>query len=241
MQQSPSELLLNNSCNFIHDCAILCQELFRTYSIQDEQDAKRRGWYGEKIDCDDVAQVVVEKSPPGLRWRLASPGYQPRNGSLGDFNAELLQFAMDSRRAPQRVGLRHLFDQRSELGCDCRPPGALLPRQTSPIETESLAMPCHNGLRFNNRFRMQWPGGPPKRAIQITQRGLDVLSKKPKRIDVAFLKQFPEFLEFQNLRRASSAEESESLCQSPFAFLINKMLRKSLRIGRHFNLNASAS
>jgi restriction system protein len=42
----------------------------------------------------------------------------------------------------------------------------------------------------------------PKRATaQITQRGLDVLKKHPIRIDVAFLKQFPEFIEFQSPKR----------------------------------------
>lgn len=38
----------------------------------------------------------------------------------------------------------------------------------------------------------------PKRAmVQITPRGLQVLKEKPARIDVQYLKRFPEFLEFQ--------------------------------------------
>jgi restriction system protein len=42
----------------------------------------------------------------------------------------------------------------------------------------------------------------PKRGqFKITQRGLDVLDQKPERISAAFLRQFPEFQEFQSLSR----------------------------------------
>lgn len=42
----------------------------------------------------------------------------------------------------------------------------------------------------------------PKRAvIAITERGLDVLQKNPTQINVKFLKQFPEFVEFQTVKR----------------------------------------
>lgn len=43
----------------------------------------------------------------------------------------------------------------------------------------------------------------PKRGVhKIVKRGLDVLKKKPKRIDIAFLDQFPEFKEFRAIRHA---------------------------------------
>lgn len=46
----------------------------------------------------------------------------------------------------------------------------------------------------------------PKRAvIKITERGLDVLQKSPTEINVKFLKQFPEFVEFQNVKRDEGA------------------------------------
>lgn len=42
----------------------------------------------------------------------------------------------------------------------------------------------------------------PKRGIiMITARGVEILSKKPKKIDTNLLRQFPEFLEFQNFKR----------------------------------------
>lgn len=42
----------------------------------------------------------------------------------------------------------------------------------------------------------------PKRGmVSITERGLEVLKKKPKKVDNNLLKQFPEFLEFQNITK----------------------------------------
>jgi restriction system protein len=41
--------------------------------------------------------------------------------------------------------------------------------------------------------------------IRATERGLDVLKQNPKRIDVKFLDQFPEFVEFRALRREEPA------------------------------------
>jgi restriction system protein len=50
----------------------------------------------------------------------------------------------------------------------------------------------------------------PKRGInKITQRGLDVLKKKPSRIDVNYLSQFQEFKDFRTLRHTKSEEEPE--------------------------------
>ena len=50
----------------------------------------------------------------------------------------------------------------------------------------------------------------PKRGIiQITDRGREVLSQKPERINRAFLEQFPEFVEFQE--RANTEAKSESI------------------------------
>lgn len=50
---------------------------------------------------------------------------------------------------------------------------------------------------------------PVKGVHRITDRGLDVLKKKPQRIDVNFLLQFKEFQEFRALRHPKSEETSE--------------------------------
>src|SRR4030042_5928611 len=51
----------------------------------------------------------------------------------------------------------------------------------------------------------------PKRGVnRITPRGLDVLQKKPERIDVNYLAQFKEFQEFRTLRHPKQDEEQEA-------------------------------
>lgn len=53
---------------------------------------------------------------------------------------------------------------------------------------------------------------PQRGYLVITDRGLKVLAKKPEKIDNNLLKQFPEFLEFQNLKREGT--ESIAIDQS---------------------------
>lgn len=46
----------------------------------------------------------------------------------------------------------------------------------------------------------------PKRGITcITKRGLDVLQERPQKINISFLKQYPEFIEFQNLKKEDNS------------------------------------
>ena len=73
----------------------------------------------------------------------------------------------------------------------------------------------------------------PRRAtITITERGLDILRKNPTEINVKFLKQFPEFVEFQTTKREEASEEitEESLSQTPEETLeaAYQKIRKSL-------------
>lgn len=70
-----------------------------------------------------------------------------------------------------------------------------------------------SGAQFTFANRVGWARTYMKKAglldtskrgtAQITQRGLDALRKKPERIDVRFLKQFPEFVEFQSAKRGT--------------------------------------
>ena len=50
---------------------------------------------------------------------------------------------------------------------------------------------------------------PKRGVVQITDRGREVLSRKPTRIDRALLEQFPEFIEFRN--KSSKAEASSNI------------------------------
>jgi restriction system protein len=52
----------------------------------------------------------------------------------------------------------------------------------------------------------------PKRGVhRITKRGLDILKKKPERIDVAYLGQFQEFKDFRALRHTKQEQEEPEL------------------------------
>ena len=52
--------------------------------------------------------------------------------------------------------------------------------------------------------------------IKITQRGLDVLRQNLNRIDIGFLEQFPEFIEFRTLKRGEDFEISDITTQTGF-------------------------
>lgn len=75
----------------------------------------------------------------------------------------------------------------------------------------------------------------PRRAIiVITQRGLDVLKQNPQEINARFLRQFPEFIEFQTIKRDKFEEEQQPMeevaAQTPEENLENahQRIRKAL-------------
>lgn len=77
-----------------------------------------------------------------------------------------------------------------------------------------------SGAQFTFANRVGWARTYMKKAglldtskrgtAQITQRGLDVLKEKPERIDVRYLKRFPEFVEFQSTKRGAENAAGES-------------------------------
>jgi hypothetical protein len=68
---------------------------------EDEQHAQARGGHGEEIDGDQVADVLGQKRPPGLRRPGASLRHQSRDGPFGHIDAELPEVPMNSRGAPE--------------------------------------------------------------------------------------------------------------------------------------------
>ncbi len=87
---------------------------------KDEQNAKRCGWHGEEVDGDQVAQVVVEKAPPGLgRW-FSMAHHVLGDRGLGNGYAKLHQLAMHSGGTPKRIGSAHAPDQLANFGSDTR-------------------------------------------------------------------------------------------------------------------------
>ena len=84
------------------------------------------------------------------------------------------------------------------------------------LTPDELADPLPSGrqLRFANR--VYWSGTYLRKTklleaagrgrIRITQRGLETLSKKPKRVDLAYLAQFPELEEFRSAGSGKAAK-----------------------------------
>jgi len=113
---------------------------------EDEQDLERHRGHREEVDRDQAPEVVVEKRAPGLRRSRSLAHHVLRHRSLGDLNAQLLQFPVNPRRAPEGVGARHPPDQRSDLRGDGRAALTISPALPGPIPREPGAMPPDNGL-----------------------------------------------------------------------------------------------
>ena len=87
----------------------------------------------------------------------------------------------------------------------------------SPEDKKEL-LPSESDVKFDNRVR--WAVFYLRKAgllertgrgkIRITERGQQVLKTKPGRIDVKFLKQFSEFLEFQQGTKKANSEEMDA-------------------------------
>jgi len=87
----------------------------------------------------------------------------------------------------------------------------------SPEEKKEL-LPSESDVKFDNRVR--WSAFYRRKAgllertrrgkIRITPRGQQVLKTKPARIDVKFLKQFSEFVEFQQGSKKTDSEEVDT-------------------------------
>lgn len=112
--------------------------------------------------------------------------------------------------------------------------------QLTPAERIELLASGQQAI-FNNR--VGWANSylkkagllesPRRGALRISERGKQVLSNKPARIDIKFLEQFPEFIEFRDSSRNSrEAEEIKSVAatteQTPEEAL--ELAHQSIRI-----------
>jgi hypothetical protein len=73
---------------------------------------------------------------------------------LRDFKPELEQFAVDARRAPQRVLDTHSPDQCAQLGVNLRPPSKRA-RLPTPVPTKAGPMPTNERLWTDDRDDLQ--------------------------------------------------------------------------------------
>lgn len=128
---------------------------------------------------------------------MGIPDYEP-------IMLPLLEFARDEKEHSLREAIEILADK---FGLTDGERKELLPSGRQPT--------------FDNRVGwartyMKKAGllqAPRRGYFHITARGLEVLKKNSPEIDVSFLEQFPEFVEFRTLRRepAPSSEEAQAV------------------------------
>src|SRR5471030_1308961 len=79
------------------------------------EQTKRDCRHDEQIHRRDAVGMIMKERLPPLRWRASSRGHILGHARLSDIDAELEQFSMDPRRAPQRIGNAHLAEQLAYL------------------------------------------------------------------------------------------------------------------------------
>ncbi len=119
---------------------------------------------------------------------MAIPDYQ-------SIMLPLLKYAADGKDHPIREAIDALADQFNLTEQEKR---ELLPSGQQAIFDNRVAWA---------RTYMKKAGlleAPRRGHIQITKRGMDIIAQRPPRVDVDFLEQFPEFIEFRTLRHPKS-------------------------------------
>ena len=119
---------------------------------EDVEDLKGEGRDGQEIDGDRTVEVIAKECLPV--WRSGESRTRAHvfgDGSLGDIEAELEQFAVDSRSAPQRIGQAHLLDQSNGAWTDSLATRFTRPAFPAPEEPESGTVPLDDSARLNQK------------------------------------------------------------------------------------------
>jgi len=105
--------------------------------------------------------VVREERPPRLRPWVSATHHVLRNGGLTQDDPELPELAVDARRTPQWVRVRHGADQHADIGCYGRPARAAsaLP---GPEQAEPTPVPLDDGGRLHE-YECRPPFSPDAR------------------------------------------------------------------------------
>ena len=119
-----------------------------------EQQLECNRRHDEEIDRSDSVGLVMEERPPGWRPRTAMLRHVFRDGRLRDVDPKLQQLAVDSRRAPQRIGLTDLTDEILRFLGHLWPAGSGA-RSPTPVGTEALTVPAHDRLWPQDAHRPQ--------------------------------------------------------------------------------------
>jgi len=116
----------------------------------------------------------------------------------------LLKFLDDNQERNVREAIDHLC---SEFKLTEQEKQELLPSGQQPIIDNRI------GWARTYILKAGLIESPRRGFIKITQKGKEVLSKKPAKINIKFLKQFPEFIEFITIKKEQGEEKSKSLSE----------------------------
>jgi hypothetical protein len=122
-----NELLAGPACG-----RVVCHvEMHDTPAImgkndEDKQDSKGGGGNHEKVDGDQVLDVIVQESAlcPGRRVSLF--WYQSGHGPFRDLDPEFQKFPVDSQTSPSRIGIGHFTDQLADFFACSWPTGSAM-------------------------------------------------------------------------------------------------------------------
>ena len=129
------------------------------YDDKTIEDLERDRWQDKKVDRRDAVGMVAEKRAPALRWWPRVAAHIPSDCRLSDLEAELEQFTVNVRGAPEPVRPAHLANERAQLSRDLRSAN-MVARSPAPIRSKPSAVPANDGLRPDKRNRAQ-DGGKP--------------------------------------------------------------------------------
>jgi len=141
---------------------------------------------GEEVHgCDHLAMVAQKYSPSRGRLRIFGRFPHPAQySSLGDVEAEHLEFALNSRCAPSRILRNDLEDELTNF-LACRPSAHADsgPRNPLPVQLEPCTMPANDRIRLHQDQRLSPPGPEvtqhnPEKSVAIRDLGCGRLRAK---------------------------------------------------------------
>src|SRR5450759_4683015 len=114
------------------------------------QHLEPNGGHGEEVDGHHRLHVVLEEGPPCLRRWIPTADHVFAHAGLADVNAELEEFPVDARSAPNRVLAAHLPNQLTDFLRHRRSAALAAVNFPSPKQSKSRAVPSYDGSRFDD-------------------------------------------------------------------------------------------
>jgi len=119
-------------------------------AVQNGQNLEPEGVYGEEVDRNELGHMIGEERSPRLGWRLGMTDHVFGNGRLGNLNAQFQEFAVNSRRSPERVIATDGSNEIARLPRNKRTSGSAMTNLPGPVPLKSLTMPTNDGFRFDD-------------------------------------------------------------------------------------------